>query len=63
MIKREVSGVQVNGNDVIIQDSKNMFGYIHPLIVVDGVYMDQLPEIPPVSVKSIQVLKGASSTI
>jgi TonB-dependent SusC/RagA subfamily outer membrane receptor len=63
MIQREVSGVQVYGNDVIIQDSQNLFGYIHPLIVVDGVYMDQLPDIPPVSVKSIEVLKGASATI
>jgi TonB-dependent SusC/RagA subfamily outer membrane receptor len=63
MIKREVSGVQVNGSDVVIQDSQNMFGYVHPLIVVDGVYMDQIPDLPPVSVKSIQVLKGASATI
>jgi TonB-dependent SusC/RagA subfamily outer membrane receptor len=63
MIKREVSGVQVYGNNVIIQDSQNLYGYIHPLIVVDGVYMDQLPDIPPVSVKSIEVLKGASATI
>ena len=63
MIQREVSGVQVYGNDVIIQDAQNLSGYIHPLIVVDGVYMDQLPDIPPVSVKSIEVLKGASATI
>ncbi len=61
MIQREVSGVQVNGTDVVIQGSENLLGNVHPLIVVDGVYMDQLPDIPPVTVSSIEVLKGTSA--
>lgn len=63
MILREVSGVQVIGNEVIIQGSRNYYGYVHPLIVVDGVYMHNLPDLPPVTVKSIQVLKSTAASI
>jgi TonB-dependent starch-binding outer membrane protein SusC len=63
MIQREVSGVQVNGSDIVIQGSQDMMGNVHPLIVLDGVYMDQLPDIPPVTVSSIEVLKGTSASI
>ncbi len=63
MIQREVSGVQVNGSDIVIQGSQNMMGNVHPLIVLDGTYLDQLPDIPPVTVSSIEVLKGTSASI
>ena len=63
MIQREVSGVRMNGLSVIIQDSKDLFGSVYALIVVDGVYMDELPSIPPTSVKSIDVLKGTAAAI
>ncbi len=63
MITHEVSGVKINGNSVNIQDSKNLWGPVYALIVVDGVYMDELPDIPPVNVKSIEVLKGTSAAI
>lgn len=63
MIQREVSGVQVIGKDIIIQGSQNMYGYVHPLIILDDVYLDQLPDIPPVTVSSIEVLKGTSASI
>ena len=63
MIQREVSGVKLNGSTVIIQDSKDFFGNVPALIVVDGVYMDALPEINPIYVKSIEVLKGTAAAI
>lgn len=63
MIQRQVSGVQVYGNDVIIQDSRNMLGRVYPLIVVDGVYLDHLPDIPPATVNSIEVLKSTAASI
>ena len=47
MIQREVSGVQFFNGDPIIQGSQNFFGYIPPLIVVDGVYMDHLARYTP----------------
>jgi len=63
MIQRQVAGVRVNGSTVVIQDSKNLWGSIPALIVVDGVYMDALPDINPIYVKSIEVLKGTSAAI
>jgi TonB-dependent SusC/RagA subfamily outer membrane receptor len=63
MIQREVSGCRISGGSVIIQESKDLFGSVPALIVVDGIYMDGLPDIPPTSVKSIEVLKGTSAAI
>jgi TonB-dependent SusC/RagA subfamily outer membrane receptor len=63
MIEREVSGVRFNGSSLIIQGSKDLFGDVSALIVVDGVPMDAVPDIPPTSVKSIEVLKGAAASI
>ena len=63
MIQREVSGVRISNGSVIIQDSKDFFGDVPALIIVDGVYMDALPDIPPITVKSIEVLKGTSAAI
>jgi TonB-dependent starch-binding outer membrane protein SusC len=63
MIQREVSGVRMNGNSVIIQDSKDLFGSVYALIVVDGVSMNELPDIQPAQVKSIEVLKGTSAAM
>ena len=63
MIEREVSGVKIGASGVIIQDSKDFFGSVPALIVVDGVTMTELPDIPPSSVKSIEVLKGTSAAI
>jgi TonB-dependent SusC/RagA subfamily outer membrane receptor len=63
MIQREVSGARLNGTSVIIQDSKDLFGSVYALIVVDGVYMNELPDIQPAQVKSIEVLKGSSAAM
>lgn len=63
MIQREVSGVLVHGKDVLIQGSSNFMGEVPPLIVLDGVYLDKLPDIPPVTVKSIEVLKSTAGSI
>lgn len=63
MIQREVSGVQVTGHDIIIQGSRNFDGFVRPLVVVDGVYMKSVPNIPPTTVKSIEVLKSTASAI
>jgi len=63
MIQREVSGVRIDGNSVIIQDSRDLSGTSPALIVVDGVSSYELPSIPPTSVKSIEVLKGTSAAI
>lgn len=63
MIQREVSGVRIRGTSAIIQGSKDLFGDVSALIVVDGVSMDDIPDIAPTSVKSIEVLKGTAAAI
>lgn len=63
MIIRENSGVKINGNTVIIQDSRDLQSSSPALIVVDGVASYELPSIPPSSVKSIEVLKGTAAAI
>jgi TonB-dependent SusC/RagA subfamily outer membrane receptor len=63
MIQREVAGVQVNGTTIVIQDSKNLLGYVPPLFIVDGIYVDTIEDIRPSVVESIEVLKGASAAI
>jgi TonB-dependent SusC/RagA subfamily outer membrane receptor len=63
MIQREVAGVKVTGTTVVIQNSKDFFGSVPALIVVDGVYMDNLPAISPVNVESVEVLKGTAASM
>lgn len=63
MIEREVSGIRMNGTSVIIQGSKDLFGDVPALIVVDGVASYDLPDLLPSSVKSIEVLKGSAAAI
>lgn len=63
MIIRNVSGVRLWRGQIIIQSSANMFGYVSPLIIIDGTFGGSINDIPPSSVKSISVLKGASAAI
>ena len=63
MISREVSGVRIVGETAVLQGSMDLQGDVTALIVVDGVQMETIPDIPPTSVKSIEVLKGTSAAI
>lgn len=63
MIRREVSGVRISGSSVIIQGSADFYGDVPALIVVDGNSSYSLPDISPVYVKSIEVLKGTAAAI
>jgi len=63
MIQRECSGVSVNRGSIVIQDSRNMSGFVPPLFVVDGTYVNDISHISPRTVESIQVLKGTSAAI
>jgi TonB-dependent starch-binding outer membrane protein SusC len=63
MIQREVSGVNVSGSNVIIQGSRDFNGFIKPLVVVDGVYLNDVPDLPPAQVESIHVLKSTAAAI
>ena len=63
MITRETSGVKYTGSSYIIQDSKDFFGSVSALLVLDGIYVDNFDGISPSSVESIVVLKGSSAAI
>ncbi|HOW09410.1 MAG TPA: TonB-dependent receptor plug domain-containing protein [Bacteroidales bacterium] len=63
MIEREVSGVKRSGNGFVVRDSKDFFGSVPALLVVDGTYVDDISGIRPTEVESIEVLKGASASI
>lgn len=63
MITREVPGVRISGNDIIIQDSKDFFGSVKALLIVDGVYVDDISNISPAVVESIEVLKGTAASM
>jgi TonB-dependent SusC/RagA subfamily outer membrane receptor len=63
MIEREVSGVRVTGETIVVGDSKNLWGYIYPLLIVDGVEVGSISDVKPTAVKSIEVLKGASAAM
>jgi TonB-dependent SusC/RagA subfamily outer membrane receptor len=62
-IIREIPGVQVNGNNIMIQGPSSINLSNQPLFVVDGVIVNSVNEISPQTVKSIEVLKGASTSI
>lgn len=63
MIQREVSGVRVMGKTIIVQDAKDFFGPVLPLLLVDGVTVTTIENVSPSSVKSIEVLKGTSAAM
>jgi TonB-dependent SusC/RagA subfamily outer membrane receptor len=63
MIQREVSGVKVMGKTIIVQDAKDFFGPVLPLLLVDGVTVSTIENVSPSSVKSIEVLKGTSAAM
>lgn len=64
MILREVPGVKIiSGGAIVMQDSKNLYGAIPALIIVNGVPVTTLENIPPSTVESIEVLKGTSAAI
>ena len=68
MIRRGGFGSQESlggreGYTIIIQDACNLGGSVSPLIIIDGTIGGSINDIPPSSVKSISVLKGASAAI
>jgi len=63
IITREVSGVRVNGNNIVIHGASDLFGDVPALLIVDGVPVNDFNGIPPSAVESISVLKGASAAI
>lgn len=56
-------GVQVSGTKVTIQGVSSITLGTDPLYVVDGVMVNNIDDIPPETVKSIDILKGSAAAI
>lgn len=63
LIRNELSGVLVKGTSVYVQGSSSFVGSSEPLFVVDGIAVEQINDVSPNDVKSIQLLKGPSTSI
>ena len=63
MIRNEVPGVQVQGTSIFLQGQSTFGGSSEPLLVVDGVIVEQINDVAPSDVNSIQVLKGPSAAV
>jgi TonB-dependent SusC/RagA subfamily outer membrane receptor len=63
MIQRTSSGVKVNGDNIVIQNTQDFFGTVAALLVVDGIPVQTLSNISPSSVESIEILKGTAAAI
>ena len=63
LIQGKFPGVQVNGTSIKIQNSVSIIGSTEPLLVVDGLIVDSIRDIPPNEVQSIEVLKGPAASI
>jgi hypothetical protein len=60
---QELPGVVVNGQDIVVDGSRNLWNYVPPLFVVDGIYLDDISDITPSSVESIVLLRGSSAAM
>jgi TonB-dependent SusC/RagA subfamily outer membrane receptor len=63
MLIGEVSGVQVSGRSIKIDGPSVFSGSSEPLIIVDGIAVNNIDIISPQMVKSIEVLRGSSAAI
>jgi len=63
IITREYAGVNYTGSSYVIQGSKDLFGSVPALLIVDGVNVDNFDGISPSTVESITILKGSSASI
>jgi TonB-dependent SusC/RagA subfamily outer membrane receptor len=63
MIRGRFPGVEVSGKSIKIAGSSSLNVSTEPLFVVDGVIVNSIDDIPPLTVKSIEVLKGPDATV
>lgn len=61
-IQGKFAGVDVDGTTIRIRGERSILGGNDPLFIVDGVEVNDIGDISPDEVQSIDVLKDASST-
>jgi TonB-dependent SusC/RagA subfamily outer membrane receptor len=63
MIRGRFPGVEVSGKSIKIRGVNSLNISTEPLFVVDGVIVNEIADIDPVMVKSIEVLKGPDASV
>lgn len=63
MIRGRVPGVEVSGKSIKVRGVNSLNISTEPLFVVDGVIVNEIENIDPVMVKSIEVLKGPDASV
>lgn len=65
IIRSNFSGVQVNGNQIIVRGNKSLNSSSAALIVIDDVISDEtiLGTISPLDIKNIDIIKDANSAV
>lgn len=61
-LEGRVAGLIVDGTSIRIRGDRSILGSNEPLILVDGIEMDDISDISPNEVERVDVLKDASST-
>ena len=61
-LEGKVPGLTVQGESIRIRGNNSLLGSNEPLILVDGIVMDDISSISPDEVERIDVLKDAAST-
>jgi TonB-dependent SusC/RagA subfamily outer membrane receptor len=63
MIRGRFPGVEVSGTSIKISGSSSLNVSTEPTFVVDGVFVNDIGNISPQNVKSIEVLKGSAASV
>jgi TonB-dependent SusC/RagA subfamily outer membrane receptor len=63
MIRGRFPGVEVSGTSIKIMGSSSLNVSSEPTFVVDGVFVNDIGNISPQTVKSIEVLKGPAASV
>lgn len=63
MIRGQFPGVEVSGTSIKISGSSSLNVSTEPTFVVDGVFVNDIGDISPQTVKSIEVLKGPAASV
>ncbi len=62
-LRGKVPGVEVRGTEVIIRGVNSINSQSAPLILVDGVEMQDISSISPMDVDHVEVIKDASASL
>jgi TonB-dependent SusC/RagA subfamily outer membrane receptor len=63
LIRAKIPGVEVNGSSIKIRGAGSFMADTQPLFVIDGMVVDDISNISPQEVGSIDILKGPDASI